>query len=73
MPGLAVDVEPTFKRDPRNPWPKQNNGSGLGVCFKRDSGPMTEADVRASAAQMKACKPQRPNRSRKSKRKKQSG
>lgn len=73
VPGLAVDVEPTFKPDPRNPWPKQNNGSGFGVRLKRNSGPMTEEDVRASAERAKANKPQRPFRSRKAKRKKQGG
>lgn len=60
------------KLDPHNPWPKQKNDRGLGVCFKRNSGPMTDADVRASAEQMRRCKPQRPNRSRKSKAKKKS-
>ena len=60
------------KRDPRNLWPKQKNGNGLGVCFKRNSGPMTDDDVRASAEQMRRCKPQRPNRSRASKAKKRS-
>lgn len=38
--------------------------------LRRNCGPMTDEQIRASAAQMKACKPQRPNRSRKSKAKK---
>lgn len=67
----GVGLRDYFKPDPRDQWRREPAArSGRGA---RDSGPMTEEEIRASAEQMKRCKPQRPGRSRKSKRRKERG